>query len=459
MRSLWIFERFAVGAHALLARHATSSPLHAIASLLALGAIIGMAGCIGVTGKPVNAGPTTGAAAPAISITPATVNFGSVDVGTTVTQSMLLANTGTADLTISQVTTVGTAFTLANLSSPATIPAGQSATFTASFKPAAAGSESGSISIVSNAAGDPTTIGLTGMGVATNQGTPYISVSPSAANFGNVVVGNTDSLPLTVTNTGSANLTISSLTSSGAGFSASGLATPATLGPGKNATVTAAFGPGSAGSHTGTISIASNSSNSPLVVSLSGTGVAPTYQLSASSTSLNFGNVTVGSPSTQNVTLTNTGNSNVNISTVSASGTGFSESGGSNLTLTPNQSTNFSVTFGPSATGGASGNVSVASTAQNSPLTIPLSGTGVQSAPPSVGLNWKASTSQVIGYFVYRKMSTQTQYTKLNPSVVPSTSYTDTTVSNNQTYDYAVTSVDASNVESSFSNQVTVNIP
>jgi hypothetical protein len=459
MRGVLTHEKFAVRIHLNTAALTTSSFwFRAFASLLVFCAILGTAGCIGVTGKPVVAGPT-GAAAPEISVTPTSVSFGTVSVGTTASQSMVVANNGTADLTFSQVSTVGTAFSLANLTNATIVPAGQSATFTASFKPAAAGNATGSISIVSNAAETPMTISLTGVGETTTQGTPFISVSPSSANFGSVIVGNTDSQVLTVSNTGTANLTVSSLTTSGSGFSASGLAIPFTLTPGQNASFTAAFGPVATGSQSGSISIASNAASSPLVVTLNGTGIAATYQLSASSTNLTFGNITVGSPTTQNVTVTNTGNSNVSISTVSVSGAEFSESGGSNEMLTPNQSTSFSVTFKPSSVGSASGGVSVVSNAQNSPMSISLSGTGVQSAPLSVALAWQASTSQVIGYFVYRKAPTDTQYSKLNSTAIPSTSYKDATVASSQTYDYAVTSVDSSNVESAFSNQVTVNIP
>lgn len=435
------------------------SLFHALATFVAIVALLGTAGCIGVTGKQVVAGSGTGAATPEISITPGSVSFGNVNVGTTVSQSMLVANNGTADLTISQVSMGGTPFTLANISNATTVAAGQSATFTASFKPTTAGNATGTISIVSNAPDSPTTVDLTGTGETTNQGAPSISVSPTSANFGNVIVGNTDSQLLTVSNTGTANLTVSSLIPSGSGFSASGLSVPFTLTPGQNANFTVAFGPRAAGSQSGSVSLANNAASSPLVVSLNGTGIAATYQLTASSTNLSFGNVTVGKSATQNISLTNTGNSNVSVSTIAASGTGFTESGGSNLTLTPNQSTNISVTFNPSGTGNASGTVSVTSNAQISPLAIPLSGIGVQSAPPSVALNWKSSTSQVVGYFVYRKIPSDTQYSKLNSSVVPTTSYTDATVSNSQTYDYAVTSVDSSNIESAFSNQVTVNIP
>jgi Abnormal spindle-like microcephaly-assoc'd, ASPM-SPD-2-Hydin/Protein of unknown function (DUF1573) len=458
MRGVLTHDEIAFRVRLLSPARTVSSFFRSISVVIVLCAMLGTAGCMGVTGKPIISSPTNPAGA-SISITPTTVNFGTVNVGATASQSMLIANNGTADLAISQVSTVGSGFSLSNLSSSTTVPAGQSATFTATFKPASAGSAAGSISIASNAPESPMTISLSGVGESTNQGTPYISVNPSSVNFGNVIVGNTDSQILTVSNSGTANLTVSSLTPSGSGFSVYGLSFPFTLSPGQNATFTAAFGPASPGGQSGSVSIANNTTGSPLVVGLSGTGVAATYQLSASYTSLNFGNVNMGSLANQNVTLTNTGNSNVNISSVSVSGAGFTESGGSNETLTPNQSTTITVTFKPGIAGAASGNLSVASNAQNSPLAISLSGTGVQSAQPSVALNWQPSTSQVIGYFVYRKSSTQTQYSKLNSSVVPSTSYTDATVSTNQTYDYAVTSVDSSNIESAFSNQVTVNIP
>jgi hypothetical protein len=372
---------------------------------------------------------------------------------------MVVANNGTADLTISQVSTAGSGFSLANLTNATVVPAGQSAKFTASFKPAAAGNATGSISIASNAAASPMTISLSGVGETTNQGTPYISTSPSSVNFGSVIVGNTDSQLITVSNSGTANLTVSSITAAGSGFSTAGSSGAFTLTPGQSGSLTVAFGPASAGSQSGNISIASNAAGSPLAVSLSGTGVAATYQLSPSASSLSFGNVNVGSSATQNISVTNIGNSNIKISTITASGAGFSESGGANETLTPNQSTNISVTFKPSAVGSASGNLTVTSNAQNSPLTIPLSGTGTESAPPSVALAWKPSTSQVVGYFVYRKTPSDLQYSKLNSNAVPSTSYTDTTVASGQTYNYAVTSVDSNNVESAFSNEATVNIP
>lgn len=202
---------------------------------------------------------------------------------------------------------------------------------------------------------------------------------------------------------------------------------------------------------------------SPSSVSTGGgtgtTGGSQSSQLSPSSTQVSFGNVTVGSSTSQLVTLTAAGSSNVTISSVSASGTGFAVSGGTNVTLTPNQSVTVSVSFQPKAAGAVSGKLLVSSNASNSSLQIGLSGSGVAaSGNHSVALNWQASSSPVVGYFVFRGSSAG-NLSQINASAVTSTSYTDKNVANGQTYIYAVKSVDASNVLSNFSNTVTVTIP
>lgn len=159
------------------------------------------------------------------------------------------------------------------------------------------------------------------------------------------------------------------------------------------------------------------------------------------------------------MTITDVGTANVKISAVSATGTGFTASGGSYVTLTPNQSITVSVNFDPTDPGGVQGNLSISSNASNSVLQIGLTGTGVSDVVVhQVALNWQASASEVIGYFVYRGGSAD-GLSKLSRSVNTSTNYTDTSVKAGQTYYYAVTSVDSSNVESSQSSPLSVTIP
>ncbi|MGH9716961.1 MAG: choice-of-anchor D domain-containing protein [Candidatus Acidiferrales bacterium] len=189
------------------------------------------------------------------------------------------------------------------------------------------------------------------------------------------------------------------------------------------------------------------------------TGGSQSSQLSPSSAQVSFGNVAVGSSTSQLVTLTAAGSADVKISSVTASGAGYSVSGGSNVTLTPSESVTLSVAFQPTATGSATGDIIVASNASNSNLQISLSGDGAAaSGNHSVALNWQPSSSPVTGYFVFRG-SSASDLSQITTSAVPTTTYTDTKVVNGQTYVYAVKSVNASNMLSGYSNAVTVQIP
>src|SRR5277367_3572288 len=391
-----------------------------------------------------------------LGASPSSVNFGSVAVGSTGSQSITLTNSGSASVTISQATVSGTGFSISGLSTPLALGAGLSTTFSAQFAPTSAGSPSGSISIVSNGLNSPTTISLSGIGTQ-----PQLAATPTTAAFGNVTAGTNNSQSVSLTNGGSATVTISSLTVSGAGFSTTGITAPVTIAAGKAATFNAVFGPSTAGSMTGSITLVSNAPNSPLTISLSGTGVATTSILGLSSSSLSFGNVNVGSNSSLTTTLTNNGNSNVTISSVTVSGTGYSSSGvTSGEILTPNQSVTITAQFTPAAAGLVNGSVNIASNATNSPSAIALSGTGVAATPHSVALSWTASTSTVSGYNVYRGTTSNGPYsTKLNSSLVTSVGYSDSTVADGTTYFYVVTAVDSSNVESVDSNQATAVIP
>src|SRR4029077_20783176 len=155
-----------------------------------------------------------------------------------------------------------------------------------------------------------------------------LTTNPTSESFGNVTVGSNTTQSISLSNTGNANLTISSIATSGTGFSGSGITVPLTLTPGQSSTYSVQFAPTAAGSASGQVSFVSNASNSPTSVSMTGTGVtAPAAQLTTNPTSESFGNVTLGSNTTQSISLSNTGNANLTISSITTSGTGFSGSG------------------------------------------------------------------------------------------------------------------------------------
>ena len=179
---------------------------------------------------------------------------------------------------------------------------------------------------------------------------------------------------LKLSNSGTADLSISQASVSGTGYSMTGLTAPITVAAGTSTNFTVAFQPTVTGTVSGSISISSNVGSSPLSIPLTGTGVAATLTLSASPASVTFGNVTVGTTATQNDQITNTGNAAVDITTISATGTGFSVTGGSNTILSPNQSVTVTVGFNPQTAGSASGSLTVSSNAPA--LNVSLSGTG-----------------------------------------------------------------------------------
>lgn len=504
--------------------------------------------------------PFTGTGVEAdLSISPANYNFGSVLAGQTKSQTITLSNTGTAGLTIAQLNTNGSGFSVSGIATPFTIPAGGKATFNVLFAPTASGSVAGTVSIASNASASPSVLSLAGTGTAASFA---LSANPTSLSFSNINAGSSGSKTLTISNYGNTGLTISRITTSGQGFSVSGMTPPLTLAAGQNATINVTFKPAGSGTVTGSVLISStqganalipvsgnavqpvltslpstigfgnvtvgasasqtvqlansgsgilsitqitvtgtgyrvgtpslplslnsgqsanfnvqfdpsftglasgsvvivsNASNSPSLVSLTGTGLAATQTLTLSATSLAFGKVNPGSSSTQTVTLTNAGNSNVTVSQITESGNGFTLSGVSTpVTLTAGQSTTFGVIFNPSTSGSSSGNVTVASTAAGYPKAIALAGTGVQPVPYTVGLNWNPSTSSVVGYNVYRSTLNGSGYTRLNPGLLASLNYNDATVQSGMTYYYVVTAVDASGDESVNSNQATAVIP
>src|SRR5438270_677847 len=232
-----------------------------LALVLEVGALSGCAAYTSVS--------TQSTGSKSLSASPTNVSFGSVSVGSTSTQSVTLTNSGSASVTVSQATVSGTAFTVTKGTPLSSIAPGQSATLQIQFAPSSSGNLTGSFTVASDATNSPTTVYLAGTGGATSQ----LTASPGSLSFGNVNVGVSPSLGITLTNSGNSNVTISSVNTSGAGYSASGVGSSATLTPGQTATLNVTFAPTAAGSVTGSVSVASNASNSPATISLSGSGV------------------------------------------------------------------------------------------------------------------------------------------------------------------------------------------
>jgi hypothetical protein len=191
---------------------------------------------------------------------------------------------------------------------------------------------------------------------------------------------------------------------------------------------------------------------------------APAPTLSATSTSVNFGDVAVGTTTSFEVTFSNVSEMSISLQQTSVSGPGFTASGlGMGLTLPPGQYVALTVNFNPTTPGNAAGLVSLSSSSSTSPINISLAGDGIM-ATHSVALSWIASTSDdVVGYNIYRSPDpgdpSNATWVRLNSSPSSTTFYTDWDAQGGQNYLYTVTTLNATNVESTPSNIVMVEIP
>jgi hypothetical protein len=385
---------------------------------------------------------------------PSSLNFGSEDVGTETAKDVTLTATG-GRVTISSGTSSNSEFSISGTSFPLTLNSGESAPLKVVFSPAKSGAVAGTLTLTSNASDSHVVGSLSGTGVTSTVG--KLLTSPSSLNFGSEDLGTETAKDVTLTASGG-RVTISSGTSSNSEFSISGTSFPLTLNSGESASLKVVFSPSKSGAVTGTLTLTSNASDERVVGSLSGTGVTSAVgKLLTSPSSLNFGSEDVGTETAKDVTLTATGG-RVTISSGTSSNSEFSISGTSfPLTLNSGESASLKVVFSPSKSGAVTGTLTLTSNASDSHAIEGLSGTAV-SAEYSVDLSWKASTSHVAGYNVYRGTSVG-DYSQINSQLDASTNYTDKTVVPGNTYYYAATSVNSAGEESTYSTPIEVKIP
>jgi hypothetical protein len=334
---------------------------------------------------------------PQLTVSSTSLAFGSVTVNTAKALSLTLTSTGTSAVTVYSAALTGTGFRIIGGSLPVTLNPQQSTTLQLQFKPATAGAATGAITIGSNSAsGNGITVALSGTGTAATN--PQLAVSSTSLAFGSVTLNTAKALSLSLTSTGTSAVTVSSAQIAGTGFTIVGGSLPVTLNPQQSVTLQVQFKPKAAGASTGKITVGSNStSGGTTVIALSGTGTAATNpQLAVSSTSLTFGSVTVNTAKALSLTLTSTGTSAVTVSSAQIAGTGFTIVGGSlPVTLNPQQSATLQVQFKPTATGAATGKITVGSNSTSGGTTvIALSGTGTAAANPRLAVS---STSLAFG--------------------------------------------------------------
>jgi hypothetical protein len=248
--------------------------------------------------------------------------------------------------------------------------------------------------IASTAGGTPTYLTVTA--------TPLATLSTTSIAFGSVTVGNTSTTrTITLTNAGTAALTIGTIASNHSAFTLTHNC-PATLAVSSSCTLSFTFTPAAATAYNSSATVTTNAASGTQTISLSGAGTAAATGLlswSGSPTALTFAAAPVGSVSaTQTLTLQNQGTAAASLSAVALSGTDagdFTTSGtcSAGANLAANASCTVIVQFEPTAIGSRSATLQVTASNAGNPASIALSGTATAASTPSSGTGAATGTT------------------------------------------------------------------
>lgn len=215
-----------------------------------------------------------------IAVTPNPFDFGQVTVGQSVNKNLTIKNTNTSgSITLESMGMAGTGAAMYTDSfddaSSRVLGAGQTTIVAITYSPTATGTHDATLRINHNASG-AFSVPIAGTAVAAPLGVHPLQATPGSVAFPTTTLGQTANHDVVLTNTGtSGTVTVSSTSVTGtaaAMFSDSFADQPVVLDPGETVTLTARFTPTAAGARAAQLVVSHTGTNSPVKVSLSGTG-------------------------------------------------------------------------------------------------------------------------------------------------------------------------------------------
>jgi hypothetical protein len=307
------------------------------------------------------------------SLSPSSLGFGDQNVGSKSSpQNVTLTNVSSSALDITNISVTGDPkdFEQTNKCG-SSLPPHASCQIKVTFAPQSVGAKQASLSVRYQGLGSPQTVSLTGTGVSAGT----VTLKPSSLTFAVQLLKTTSSpQDATLTNTGSLDVTISNISTSGP-FSQTNNC-PSDLPAGANCKIEVAFTPTAKGAASGTLSVTDNAKGSPQTVALSGTGT----EVKLEPKGLNFGDQMVGTKSsTIGIELTNVGTTSLSISGIAIKGTDpgdFSQTNNCGNSVPAGGHCTIKVQFVPQAKGPRSATLTVSDDGGGGPQTVALAGTG-----------------------------------------------------------------------------------
>ena len=242
-----------------------------------------------------------GMAAPStLGLSPASLDFGNVLVGSSATLPIRVNNGSSLPAIFRSITPTGDYSLSDDCPSPgAQLAPSAGCTLQVTFKPSQPGPRTGTVSIATSITTLALTANLTGTGTQS-----HLQANPSSLSFGDTLLGASTSLTLSLTNNGTApvsGLSLSTLSD----FAITKPCAVTTLAPGAACTITLTFTPKAAGARPGGLTAISSDPGSPMTVSLSGNGtLSPAVTLSVDGGTTSSVTVKSGQPAGYHLSLT-----------------------------------------------------------------------------------------------------------------------------------------------------------
>ena len=327
---------------------------------------------------------TAASAAPTAQLTPASVSFPHVMVGTSSYETYInIQSVGSDVLYIKSIGLAGANpadFVQVRMCPSLRLLPGQACAVQVSFTPTAAGPRSATLSVESNSPGSPDTAALSGIGDPVS---PLLAISPASLSFPDQAVGTPGAdQTVTLTNPGRANLHIQTIALAGANpgdFVKTTDCDGQTVGWGQvNVCYFGVhFAPTADGNRSGTVVITSDAPGSPHLLNLAGKGVKGLVSLSAAA--INFGTTVVGGTLHRQLTITNGA-----AAPLTVQGASLSSGQPGDFKVVPNcaqtlysgNSCVLDLSFRPLSLGSRATSLTITSNASNPSVVVPLSGFG-----------------------------------------------------------------------------------
>ena len=297
----------------------------------------------------------------------ASVDLGSVLVGIDIDQTFAIENVGAADLTISGITVSGTDFTIQGIT-PTIVAVGATETFTVRLSGVSAGTFNATVTINNDDSDEAVfDFPVTGIIIAPEIGvldgvTPITDGQATAVDAGSAIQGTDIDKVLTIENTGTADLNITSIMVAGPDFSILAGA-PTLITAGGLATFTLRLSGAATGTFNDVITILNDDADEdtfdfpvtgtitavPVLAICVLDGITPITDSQA--TVVDVGSAIQGTDIDKVFTIENTGTADLNITSITVAGPDFSILAGAPTLITAGGSAIFTLRLSGAATG------------------------------------------------------------------------------------------------------------